>query len=128
MEECMETIDSFLGEWARAEGAGDASRLDHLLSDDFLGVGPLGFVLPTRAWLDRDSSGALTYRSFSLEDIQTQTHGGTVIVAARQTAPGDYDGHPTSEIHRDTLVVMSDPEIPHRQPSGLVDATRGAAR
>jgi hypothetical protein len=56
MEECMETIDSFLGEWARAEGAGDASRLDHLLSDDFLGVGPLGFVLLNRAWLDRDSS------------------------------------------------------------------------
>jgi hypothetical protein len=76
MEECMETIDSFLGEWARAEGAGDASRLDHLLSEDFLGVGPVGFVLPRRAWLGRYRSGALTYRSFSLDEIQTQTHGG----------------------------------------------------
>lgn len=69
-------------------------------------------------------------------------------MTARQTAPGDYQGHPTLEIHRVSLVVIShsdswqlvgayhsfmaarhpvsDPEVPHRQPSGLVDAKRGA--
>ena len=76
----METIESFPADWARAEGPGDAARLDELLSDDFSCIGPLGFVRPTSAWLARYQSGALTCQSFSLDEIQTRTHGGTAIV------------------------------------------------
>ena len=76
----METIESFPGGWARAEGASDAARLDELLSDDFSCIGPLGFVPPTSAWLARYQGGVLTCQSFSLDEIQTRTRGGTAIV------------------------------------------------
>jgi hypothetical protein len=54
----MQTIDSFLDEWTSAERAGDTSALAALLTDDFTGVGPLGFVLPKAAWLARHQQGA----------------------------------------------------------------------
>ncbi|MDA8034907.1 MAG: nuclear transport factor 2 family protein [Actinomycetota bacterium] len=104
----MQTIDSFLEEWASAEGAGDADRLDGLLTADFLGVGPLGFVLPKTAWLGRYQSGALIYRSFTLEEVQTRLHGAAAVVTARQTSPGHYQGQPTPEVTRVTLVAVSD--------------------
>jgi hypothetical protein len=40
-----QTIDGFLTEWTNAERSGDTSNLELLLAHDFLGVGPLGFVL-----------------------------------------------------------------------------------
>jgi hypothetical protein len=71
----METIDWFLDEWAEAERAGDVGRLDDLLTADFFGVGPLGFVLPNTAWLGRYQSSALTYQSFRLDEVRTRLHG-----------------------------------------------------
>ena len=37
--------------WAAAEQQNDAGSLDGLLADDFVGVGPLGFVLTREQWL-----------------------------------------------------------------------------
>jgi ketosteroid isomerase-like protein len=104
----METIGWFLDEWAGAEGTGDVGRLDDLLTADFFGVGPLGFVLPKTAWLGRYQSGALTYQSFRLDEVQTRLHGEAAIVTARQTSPGHYQGQPTPEISRVTLVAVRD--------------------
>ena len=39
--------------WAKAEEANDAAALDRLLAGDFVGVGPLGFVLDRDQWLAR---------------------------------------------------------------------------
>ena len=41
-----DSIQAFLDEWSAAEQAGDTERLEALLTDDFAGVGPLGFTLP----------------------------------------------------------------------------------
>jgi hypothetical protein len=44
-------IDDLLAQWAEAERTGDAGRLDALLTDDFVGIGPVGFVLDKDAWV-----------------------------------------------------------------------------
>jgi hypothetical protein len=49
----MITIDDLLTDWATAERNGDVSTLDRLMTDDFAGIGPLGFVLPKPVWLAR---------------------------------------------------------------------------
>lgn len=45
--------------WADAERRGDVEALDALLTDDFSAVGPYGFVLDKKRWLDRYVSGGL---------------------------------------------------------------------
>ena len=52
--------------WAAAEQQNDAGSLDGLLADDFVGVGPLGFVLTREQWLSRFGNG-LENRAFAVE-------------------------------------------------------------
>jgi ketosteroid isomerase-like protein len=92
-----EHIHAFLSEWTTAKLVGDAETPATLLTDDFYGVGPLGFVLPRRAWLDHYRQG-LAHEQFSLEEIQVRLYGNVVVVVgARNNARGTYQGHPLPE-------------------------------
>ncbi len=101
-----EQIHAFLSEWTAAERAGDAETLATLLTDDFSGVGPLGFVLPRPAWVDRHRHG-LAYEQFSLEEIQIRLYGDVAVVTARNNASGTYQRQPLPEALRTTLVIAS---------------------
>jgi ketosteroid isomerase-like protein len=103
-------IASFLSAWTDAERSGDATALDRLLTDDFVGVGPLGFTLPKAAWLARHRPGELTYETFQLDEVQTRVHGDTALITARQAAKGAYQGQPTPEAVRATLTLVSEPD------------------
>ena len=100
-------IHAFLSQWTAAELAGDAETLATLLTDDFSGVGPLGFVLPRPAWMDRYRQG-LVYEQFSLEEIQIRLYlfGELAVVTARNNARGTYQGQPLPEALRATLVIV----------------------
>jgi ketosteroid isomerase-like protein len=104
-----EHIHAFLSQWTTAERAGDAEALATLLTDDFCGVGPLGFVLYRPAWLDRHHRG-LTYEQFSLEESQIRLYGDVAVVTARNNARGTYQGQPLPEALRVTLVLASNSE------------------
>lgn len=103
----MQTIDTFLTDWAAAEADGDAAALDTLLTDDFTAAGPLGFVLPKQAWLARHRpGGGLSYDSFTLAEVQTRLLGDDVaVVTARNDQPGSFQGHPIPEAVRATLIL-----------------------
>lgn len=102
-----ESLDSFLSAWTAAERAGDTTRLDALLTDDFYGVGPLGFVLPRPAWLGRH--GPLAYRVFALGEVQTRMFDDVAVVTARNDTLGTYRGEPVPEAVRATLVIVREP-------------------
>jgi hypothetical protein len=70
-----DSIDSFLEQWSAAEQAGHTERLETLLTDDFAGIGPLGFTLPRQAWLARHRSRDLRYDSFALAEVQARLYG-----------------------------------------------------
>jgi hypothetical protein len=102
-----EELTEVLDRWAAAELAGDQAMLDGLLTDDFTGVGPLGFLLPRQAWLGRHAPNGLTYDSFTLEDVQPRTYGDdTAVVVARVVQPGSYQGNPVPEQARTTIVLV----------------------
>ena len=101
-----EQIDSFLSEWTAAEQAAATEKLATLLTDDFYGVGPLGFVLSRPAWLGRHHQG-LTYEHFTLEEVQVRLFGDTAVVTARNNTLGTYQGQPLPEAVRATLVLVS---------------------
>jgi ketosteroid isomerase-like protein len=102
----MTEIDEFLTAWTDAERSGDSSSLERLLTDDFLGVGPLGFVLPKGAWLAR-FAGGLAYESFELDEIQSRLHGDAALITARQHGRGTIQGSPLPfEAVRSTLTAV----------------------
>jgi ketosteroid isomerase-like protein len=102
----MQATEEFLTEWAAAEQAGDTGALETLLAGDFTAVGPLGFILPKQAWLARHRSRDLTYQDFSLDEVQARPIGpDAVVVTARTSTRGSYQGHPIPEATRATLVL-----------------------
>lgn len=101
----MTEISSFLSAWTDAERTRDVAFLKANLSDDFVGVGPLGFELPKVAWLARHQAGDLRYDTFDLDEITVRQHGPVAIVIARQTAVGTFQDHPLPQVLRDTLLL-----------------------
>jgi len=92
--------------WAAAEAHNDSRLLDGLLAGDFIGVGPLGFVLNRDQWLARFRNG-LENRAFAVEEPQVHEHGGTAAVVvgvlAQQTS---FRGGDNSGRFRVTLVAV----------------------
>jgi ketosteroid isomerase-like protein len=81
-----------LGEnWAAAELSGDTASLAEILSEDFVGVGPRGFMLTRDQWLSRHETGSLRYESFGLDEVQTRLYGDTAIMVCRQSARAVYE-------------------------------------
>ena len=78
-------------EWAAAELGGDIASLKGIMADDFVAVGPRGFVLTREQWISRHEAGNLKYRSFDLDETEARTHGDAAILVCRQSAAGVYE-------------------------------------
>ena len=110
MNNHTEELNRLVEEWASAELGGDTVSLAEILADDFLGVGPRGFVLTREQWISRHESGSLKYGSFGLDEVQFRAYGGAAIVVCRQTAAGVYEDehgrYDIEESFRATLVFV----------------------
>ena len=104
----MNQVKAFLSAWADAERNGDLDFLEASLTDDFVGVGPLGFDLPKAAWVARHRGGDLRYQSYQLSDLTVRSYGPVVIAIARQEAVGTFQDHPLPEVLRATLVLVGE--------------------
>lgn len=93
--------------WAAAEATEDVDALDHLLGDDFTGIGPIGFVIDKATWLGRFSTG-LHNEAFSLDDVQVHAHGDTAVVIGVQDQRTTYNGNDTSGRFRVSLTAVRD--------------------
>jgi ketosteroid isomerase-like protein len=105
----MTEIDEFLARWTAAERAGDGAALHELLTDDFVGVGPLGFTLTRKDWLERYDNG-LRYETFELEEVAVRGYGVAAVVVARQVGRGTWQGNPVPEAVRTSLVLVREPD------------------
>jgi len=96
-------LQRFVGEWADAEQREDVAFLREALTDDFIGIGPLGFMLTKGQWLGR-YEGGLSYESFALDEVATRFYGGVAVATCRQSRAGEFQGSDVSGEFRATLI------------------------
>ena len=100
-------LETLLSTWATTERTGDVAGMDALLADDFVGIGPVGFVLDKAAWLAR-FDGGLHYDDLSLDEVSIHRHGDAAIAVAHQHAVGTARGNPTPPDTRVAFTIVRD--------------------
>jgi transposase len=85
MSDQTRELNKLAEDWAAAELDGDTASLREIMADDFVAVGPRGFVLSGEQWLNRHESGSLKYGSFGLNEAEIRTFGDAAIMVCRQT-------------------------------------------
>jgi ketosteroid isomerase-like protein len=93
-------------QWANAERAGDADALSPLLADEFLLVGPLGFLLDKTQYLGSRRSGDLRHESLVWEDVRVRVYNDAAVAVGIQTQRSTYRGRDASGRFRVTLVAV----------------------
>src|SRR5262245_43663243 len=104
----MTDLTTLLTTWADAERAGDAETTDRLLTDDFVGVGPVAFQLSKEPWLPRLRGGDLPSHPLGLPHVSSREYSDSAVTVARWNARGTAQGHPIPEATRVTLVSVKD--------------------
>ena len=105
MDNRSRQVEEFVGEWAAAEQRGDAAFLEGALTNDFVGVGPLGFLLNKQQWLER-FAGGLSYESFALDELKTRFYGDAAVATCHQKQAGKFQGNDVGGEFRTTLVLV----------------------
>jgi ketosteroid isomerase-like protein len=93
-------------DWAAAELSGDAASLESALAEDFVGIGPRGFMLTKEEWLERHESGKLKYESLEWDEVDVRLYGEAAVVTGRQSAEGKYENYDLRDQFRGTLVFV----------------------
>lgn len=92
--------------WVEAELKGDTAALDALSTDDFMLVGPVGFVLAKEQWLGRYRSNSLVTRSLRWDDLTIRVHGDAAVIIGRHTQQAEHQGNPVDGEFRGTHVAV----------------------
>lgn len=92
----------------RAEIDGDTATLDSLATDDFMLVGPVGFVLDKQQWLDRYRAGGLRTSTLAFEDAVTRVRGDCAIRIGRHVQEAEFQGRPVNGEFRATHIAVRD--------------------
>ena len=92
----------------RAEIDGDTATLDALATDDFMLVGPVGFVLDKQQWLDRYRAGGLHTSTLAFEDAVTRVRGDCAIRIGRHVQEAEFQGRPVNGEFRATHIAVRD--------------------
>ena len=85
--------------------------MDHLLSDDYLGITATGEVLTKTQQLDRMRDGKLSISRLDISETRIKLIGNIAIVTCLAHAEGNNDGDPLHGSYRYTRVYQ-------RKPSG----------
>lgn len=90
--------------WAEAEIANDLSPIADIVADDFMMVGPAGFVLDRTRWLDRFNQG-LHNNAFALTHLTLREYDTFAVGIGVQRQETDYQGGSNNGNFRITLIL-----------------------
>ena len=101
-----ENLEELAQDLAKAELKGDVAFLARTLADDFIGIGPRGFMLTKDEWLARHKSGDLRYESFGLDEVRIRVYGDAAVLTGRETVKLKYRGEDQQAELRTTEVFV----------------------
>jgi ketosteroid isomerase-like protein len=107
MNDDQAELEEFGKRWAEAELARDLTLLDALAHEDFMLVGPLGFVIDKAQWLDRYRSGDLVTSSLQWRDTEARVFGDCAVVGVHDQEAA-YRGRPNNGQFRATHILVRD--------------------
>lgn len=106
-EQTEQEVAQLADTWATAELQRDTAFLEKILADDFVGVGPLGFLLTRQEWLARHQTGDLKYDVHTLDETKVRVYNNeAAILIGRLTQEATYRGTPIMAQLRTTLVFI----------------------
>ena len=105
-EQMEQEVARLADTWATAELQSDTAFLERLLSDDFVGIGPLGFLLSKQEWLTWLQSGDLKHDALTLDEVKVRVYNDAAIVICRLVQDATYRGTPILAQLRTTLVFV----------------------
>jgi ketosteroid isomerase-like protein len=91
--------------WVEAELAGDTAAMDALAHNEFLLVGPLGFILDKAQWLERYSSGAFVTSALDWRDTTVRVFRDCAVVIGVHDQEAAYRGQPNNGQFRATHIL-----------------------
>ena len=111
-KQVREQITDLEEQWRTATVNGDATAMDKLLSDDYVGISWTGQVNTKEMQLDRTRSHAVAIKFMQLSDIKVKVVDSVAIVTSRAEVQGTADGRAIDGSFRYTRVYQ-------RLPSGV---------
>lgn len=105
-EQTEKEVTQLAEAWAAAETQGDVTFLERTLTDDFIGIGPLGFMLTKQEWIGRLQAGDLKYESLTLDEARVRMYNDAAILTARQAQNAAYRGNSINAQFRTMLVFV----------------------
>src|SRR6266581_1908393 len=73
-EQIEQEVARLADAWATAELQGNTAFLERTLADDFVGIGPLGFLLTKQEWFARHQTGDLKYTVHALDEVKVRVY------------------------------------------------------
>jgi hypothetical protein len=74
----MDDVRAVQDRFDRAELSGDRETLHELIADDFLSIGPRGFLLDKDQWIDRHEH--FRYQQLETAEVDVRRYGDTAVV------------------------------------------------
>jgi ketosteroid isomerase-like protein len=87
----MNDVREIQDRFDHAELTADAETLRELIADDFLSIGPKGYVMDKKQWIDRHSR--FTYHELDTSEMDVRTYGDTAIVRDVQRNRATWEDH-----------------------------------
>ncbi|HEX5164200.1 MAG TPA: nuclear transport factor 2 family protein [Thermomicrobiales bacterium] len=99
-------LEQFGHEWVDVELSGDAGQLANFLTDDFICVGPFGFVINKEQYLHGRRNGDLKHTAFDWSEVQLRLHDDVAIAVGKQTQTSAFQNRDASGTFRATQVLV----------------------
>ena len=121
----MAQVKEFMDRWVAAVLSGEVKTLDQMSAEDFVTIGPRGFVLNKQQWLGSFMSGDLKYESLKWDEVSIWNYGEAAIVTGRDRHTVKYQNRPMDFDLRGQLVLVKlqgDWKLASQQYSPIVNA------
>ena len=96
-------------QWRQAQLSEDIPEMDHLLSDNFLGITAAGQVVTKTQQLDRMRSRQIAISKLDLADTKIKISGNLAVVTSLARLDGSSNGSPLHGYFRYTRVYQRSP-------------------